>query len=94
MKKRVMHSKSFKSKVVLEALKGEMTIAEICSRYEVGSSRVHLWKKQALEGLPELFEKSRARSSKVATEDELNSLYEQIGRLKVENDYFKKKLAL
>lgn len=94
MKKRQMHSKKFKSQVAVAALRSELTVAEICSRYSIGASRVHSWKKQALEGLPMLFEKQKQQSSNKESEKELRDLYEQIGRLKVENDYLKKKLMI
>ena len=92
MKKRQMHSNKFKSQVALSALKNDSTIAEICSRYSVGSSRVHSWKKQAVEKLWMVFEKSNQQPNNKESEQELKNLYEQVGRLKIENDYLKKKL--
>ena len=94
MKKRQVHNNKFKSQVALAALKNDSTIAEICSRYSVGASRVNNWKKQALEKLWMVFEKSNQQSSNKESEQELKNLYEQIGRLKIENDYLKKKLTI
>ncbi len=94
MKKRQVHNNKFKSQVAIAALKNDSTIAEICSRYSVGASRVNNWKKQALEKLWMVFEKSNQQSSNKESEQELKNLYEQIGRLKIENDYLKKKLTI
>ena len=94
MKKRQVHNNKFKSQVAIAALKNDSTIAEICSRYSVGASRVNNWKKQALEKLWMVFEKSNQQSSNKESEQELKNLYEQIGRLKIENDYLKKKLII
>jgi putative transposase len=82
--------KSFKTKVALEALKGEETISELASRYEVHPNQISKWKKQALEGLPDLFGDKRQKGNKSASDREAE-LFEQIGRLKVELDWLKKK---
>ena len=79
----------FKSKVALEAIKGEKSIAEIASYFKIHPNLVSQWKKKALENLPELFS---SKSSKVKTniypEEEL---LKQIGELKVENEFMRKK---
>ena len=49
--KRRQHSASFKSKVALASLRGDKTISELCKQFDVSSSRIHLWKKSAIEGL-------------------------------------------
>ena len=83
----------FKAKVALEAIKGEETISQIASKYNVHPSRIGLWKKQVLEKLPELFsERGNGRDKdREALESEL---YKQIGQLKVELEWLKKKYKL
>ena len=80
-----------KAKIALEAIKGELTLSQISSKYGAHATQVNAWKKQALALLPDIFsEKSKQHLSEHATE--LAELYEQIGRLKVENDFLKKKM--
>ena len=84
------HSAQFKAKVALEAAKGDKTIAELASQYEVHPNQITKWKKQLLESLPEIF--SRSRHKDRHRQDELTDhLYQQIGQLKVELDWLKKK---
>lgn len=82
-----------KSKIALAAIKGELTIAEIASKYSVHPTQINKWKKQALTHLPEAFTGKHKQAAKEHT-DELSVLYEQIGRLKVENEFLKKKCDL
>ncbi|MBI3655125.1 MAG: IS3 family transposase [Acidobacteria bacterium] len=89
---RKSYNGEFKAKVALEALRGAKTVNEIASQFGVHPNQVTAWKKQALDELPQLFSDRRARVEK--TEEELKvSLYEEIGRLKVELDWLKKKLG-
>ena len=91
--KRRNHSGAFKAKVALAAAKGDKTIAELASEYEVHPNQITLWKKQLLESLPELFSRRRQHDSQ--DHDALTSqLYQQIGQLKVELDWLKKKSGL
>jgi transposase-like protein len=90
---RKKHSAEFKAKIALEAAKGLKTINEIAGEAEVHPTQVTLWKKQLLEELPSLFASSRGQKQK--TEEDLTaSLYQQIGQLKVELDWVKKKSGL
>ena len=88
--KRKRYSPAEKAKIALEAIKGELTLAQITAKYGIHSTQVNTWKKQALAYLPDAFsDKSKQESSTYETQ--LAELYEQIGRLKVENDFLKKK---
>ncbi len=87
------HSKEFKAKVALEALKGQKMLNELASEYEVHPVQVAQWKKQALEGVPALFEGSTSRREK-ADEALQARLYQEIGQLKVELDWLRKKGTL
>ena len=87
------HSVQTKVKVVLEAIKGEKTIAEITSKYGIHPTQINTWKKQALDSIPEAFSVKRKRLEN-ANEELLDELYKQIGQLKVENDFLKKNINL
>ena len=92
-RKRTTYSTEFKVKVVLEALKGQRTINELSSQYGLHPNQIQQWKKQAVESLPEVFSTRRGRAA--AEEAALQEqLYQQIGRLKVELDWLKKKVGL
>ena len=79
-----------KAKVALEAIKGELTLAQISSKYEVHATQINKWKKQVLEQLPQTFT-NQSKQIQVDHDSELKLLYEQIGRLKIENEFLKKK---
>jgi len=88
--KRRNHSSQFKAKVALAAAKGDKTIAELASEFEIHPNQVTQWKKQLQESLPDIFSRSRQRDRQ--KRDELTELlYQQIGQLKVELDWLKKK---
>jgi len=76
--------------VALEALREQKTAAQIASEFECHTSQVARWKKEALEGLPRLF---ATRAGERSEDRRIASLYEQIGRLKMELEWFKKKLG-
>ena len=85
-------TKEFKAKLALEAIKDEKTITELSSEYEVHPNQISQWKKQLLEGVVSLFERPNKKSSEEReTENKQDKLYKQIGVMKVENDYLKKK---
>ena len=87
---RKRHNAAFKAKVALEAAKGEKTIAQLSSEFGVHANQIRQWRKQLLEELPRLFSDRRRKQEK--NEEELRSeLYQQIGQLKVELDWLKKK---
>ena len=85
---------AFKTQVALEALRGLKSINEIASRHQVHPNQVTTWKKQAQEALPAIFEDGR-RSRQEREREELTArLYQEIGQLKVELDWLKKKSGL
>ena len=88
--KRKSYSPAEKARIALEAIKGNLTAAEITAQYDVHTTQVSQWKRQALDSLPELFT-NRTKALQVDYESQLAELYQQIGRLKVENDFLKKK---
>ncbi len=90
-RKRKNHSKEFKAKVALEAVKGVHTLSELAARYKVHSTQIAQWKKQLQENAPGAFE--RGRSGAAADVEGLTApLYQEIGRLKMEVDFLQKKL--
>lgn len=90
---RRQHSGAFKAKVALEAIRGERTVNELAADYGVHPVQITQWKRMALEALPDLF--SSRRGAKHKDEETLKAtLYQQIGQLKVELDWLKKKAGL
>jgi len=82
----------FKSQVALEALKNQKTVNELAAEYEIHPNMISKWKKQLLDGLPSIFADGRTKA--VQNDEALQGrLYEEIGRLKVELDWLKKKAA-
>ena len=86
--KRKIHSPKFKAKVALAAYKGDQTAAELISDYKISSGQISTWKKCLTEDALKLFERGK---KEVDAEALTAPLYEEIGRLKVELDWLKKK---
>ena len=87
---RKRHSASFKAKVALEAVKEEKTISQLASDYEVHPNQIRQWKKRLLKEASDIF--CTRRDKEARNQKELESeLYRQIGQLKVELDWLKKK---
>ena len=82
----------FKAKVAIECIREQKTIEEICKQYELHPTQVNLWKKEFLANAASVFDKENKVSTKDDTDKKLQELYAQIGQLKVENDFLKKKL--
>jgi transposase-like protein len=92
-RRRKVHSPEFKAKVGLEALRGMKTVNEIGQAYEVHPGQVGLWKKEIQEQAKTLFEGKRGPKP-MATHQEPERLYSEIGKLKVELDWLKKKSGI
>ncbi len=85
-KERRKHSPSFKAKVALEAVKGELTVAQLAARYEVHPGQIQAWKKALLGGAANVFSGTQDKGLK-GEEALIARLYQQIGQLKVERDF-------
>jgi len=81
----------FKARVALEAIKGEKTLAQISSEYGVHANQVSKWKQELLKGSAGIFGRNNGKQD-TGQEEKIEELYKSIGELKVENDWFKKKL--
>ena len=79
-----------KAKIALEAIKGQKTANEIAAEYGVHPTQIAHWKKQALDGLPDVFSLGKSKQEQSA-EALIASLYQQIGQLKVQVDWLEKK---
>jgi len=90
---RRIHPAAFKARVALEALKEQKTIAELSSMYSIHTTQITKWKKQALDILVSGFGSGQKRQEKEDS-DLMAELYRQIGRLKVEVDFLKKKMGI
>ena len=87
---RKQYSPVFKARVAIEAIRGEKTLSQLGSQFKVHPIQIAKWRKSAVEQLPELFVDGRTRKS-APVETGNDALYEEIGRLKVELDWLKKK---
>ena len=87
---RKTHNKEFKTKVAIEAIRQHKTINELTTEYGIHATQINLWKKQALEAIPEAFS---GKKEKVQDDQQHNidELHRQIGQLIAERDWLKKK---
>ena len=90
--KRKTHTAGFKAQVALAALKGDRTVNELAGQFSVHPTLIHGWKKQLLAGAEDVFA-SGSKAAVIDAEVVQTQLYEQIGRLKMELEWLKKKAA-
>ena len=92
-RKREARSAEFKAKVALAAVTERQTVAELVQKFGVHATQVHAWKKLLKESAADLFVDGRSNGRRSAPEDHEAELYEQIGRLKMELEWLKKKAS-
>lgn len=85
MGKRRKFTDQFKAKIALEALRGDKTIQEIAAKHQVHPNQVSQWKRQAMEGMADVF--ARGGKSEGPSDAEVKELHAKIGRLTIENDF-------
>lgn len=89
---RKVHSAAFKAKVALAAVKELETASQLASAHGIHPTQIHQWKKQLLEGAEGVFSNSPGRKRSGDEDDcSVEELYEQIGRLKMQLEWLKKK---
>src|SRR5271167_833252 len=91
-RKRTRHAAGFKARVALAAVKEDRTVNELASKFDVHPTLIHGWKKQLVVGAESIFGDG-AKAATADTEALQGELYEQIGRLKMELEWLKKKAA-
>ena len=90
-KERRRYSKEFKAQVAIEALKEQKTLAQLSMEYSIHPNQISLWKNELVGKIPGIFDIGHGKIDPSVVEDIKAPLYEEIGRLKVENDFLKKK---
>jgi transposase-like protein len=91
-KKRKTHSVEFKAKVALAAIREQETVAQLSSRFGIHASQISQWKRQLLENSASLFQEVGRPRKEETDEVSVEELYAQIGRLKMELEWLKKKV--
>jgi transposase len=86
---RKRYSAEFKAKVALEAIRGELTVAQLVAKHGVHQTLINAWKKQAIEGMAGVFS-GRSEAAEAARAEELEKLHAKIGQLVVERDFLQK----
>ena len=91
-RKRRRFTAEFKARVALEALRERDSVQAIAARYELHANQVTTWKRQLLEGLPEVFAGGAGRKAALEHEAKIRDLHAKIGGLTVERDFFRRGL--
>ena len=90
MAKRKTYSAKFKSKVALDAIRGDLTLSELASKYGVNPNMITRWKKQAVDGMEGTFSKRGQAIREASDEARIKELHAKIGELTVERDFLSK----
>jgi len=88
--KRKRYSAEFKAKVALEALRGELTVAQLVSKHGVHQTLINAWKRQAIEGMAGVFSDKTEPADEAVSAAEVEKLHAKIGQLVVERDFLRK----
>jgi transposase len=88
---RKTHSKELKFKVAIEAIRGDLTIAQIVSKYQIAESLLHKWKKQLLDQGVDVFSQKKTPDS--PSNNDVEKLHAKIGRLTLERDFLEQALC-
>jgi transposase len=92
--KRKQYNAQFKAKVALEAIRGEKTVPQLASHYQLHPTVIHNWKRQLLEAISSVFESVSSASTPTSDQQaQIDELYRQIGQLKVERDFLANRSA-
>src|SRR5882672_3525812 len=91
-RRKAIREAPFKARVALEAIRERETVSELAKRFQVHPTQVHKWKRHLSEQAASVFERDNDNAKPAETIDPAE-LYEQIGRLKVEREFLKKKVA-
>ena len=86
---RKRYGADFKAKVALEAIKGELTLAELAAKHSIHQTMIAAWKRQAIEGMASTFS-DKAEAAQATGEADLARLHAKIGQLVVERDFLAK----
>ncbi len=86
---RKRYTAEFKARVALEAIRGELTLAELAAKHGIHQTMIAAWKKQAVEGMATMFS-GKAEAVQATSEAELAKLHAKIGQLVVERDFLSK----
>jgi transposase len=89
-RKRRTHVPEFKSKVALAAIKGDLTMAELVKKFDIHANQITEWKKQLLDGAPDVFGKGAKKAED--TVETVQQLHAKIGQLTMENDFLERGL--
>jgi len=92
-RKRRNHSPSFKAKVALAAVKGDRTVSDLASQFEIHPNQVQTWKKQLLDSASEVFDREGGGAGSSELESQVKDLHAKIGELAMEKDFLSKALG-